>query len=109
MQPGDVVLLDFPFSDLSGSKFRPAVILADAKRGDYVACQITSKRQADASAIELQQANFTRGGLNAISFAGPAKLFTAHQSVIARHVGFLHDVVLNDIRNAVIALIRRGG
>lgn len=39
---GQVVLLPFPFSDLSRSKYRPAAILADAGRGDWVLCQITS-------------------------------------------------------------------
>jgi len=40
---GQVVLLPFPFSDLSRSKFRPALLLADAGRGDWIACQITRK------------------------------------------------------------------
>ena len=39
---GAVVLLPFPFSDLSRSKLRPAVILADAGRDDWILCQITS-------------------------------------------------------------------
>ena len=38
---GSVVLVRFPFSDLSESKLRPAVVLADAGRGDWVLCQVT--------------------------------------------------------------------
>jgi hypothetical protein len=33
---GKVILVPFPFSDLSQSKLRPAVVLADAGRGDRV-------------------------------------------------------------------------
>jgi mRNA interferase MazF len=33
----------FPFSDLSQTKLRPAVVLADAGRGDWILCQVTSK------------------------------------------------------------------
>ena len=40
---GAVVLVRFPFSDLSETKLRPAVLLADAERGDWVLCQVTSK------------------------------------------------------------------
>ncbi len=40
---GAVVLVHFPFSDLSQTKLRPAVVLADAGRSDWVLCQITSK------------------------------------------------------------------
>lgn len=44
---GEVVLVPFPFSDLSQSKVRPAVCLADAGRGDWVLCQITSNPYGD--------------------------------------------------------------
>jgi mRNA interferase MazF len=39
---GSVVLVPFPVSDLSLSKLRPAVVLADAGRGDWILCQVTS-------------------------------------------------------------------
>ena len=39
---GQVIVVPFPFSDLSAQKYRPALILADAARGDWVLCQITS-------------------------------------------------------------------
>ncbi len=42
-----VILLPFPYSDLSQQKIRPALILADAGRGDWLLCQITSNPYAD--------------------------------------------------------------
>ena len=39
---GDVVIIPFPYSDLSQSKRRPALVLAEAGRGDFLLCQITS-------------------------------------------------------------------
>ena len=50
---GSVVLVPFPFSDLSQSKLRPAVILADAGRGDWILCQVTSRSYADPRAVEI--------------------------------------------------------
>lgn len=41
---GSIVLVSFPFSDLSRSKLRPALVIAEAGRGDYILCQITSNR-----------------------------------------------------------------
>ena len=42
---GAVVLIPFPFSDLSQSKLRPAIVLADVGKGDWVLCQVTSRKQ----------------------------------------------------------------
>ena len=44
---GSVVLVRFPFSDLSSSKLRPAVVLADVDRQDWVLCQVTSNPYSD--------------------------------------------------------------
>jgi mRNA interferase MazF len=45
---GAVVLVRFPFSDLSQTKLRPAVVRADAGRGDWVLCQVTRSLTATA-------------------------------------------------------------
>jgi len=44
---GDVVVIPFPFSDLSGSKKRPALVLADLPGNDILLCQITSQQTND--------------------------------------------------------------
>ncbi|MFA6084453.1 hypothetical protein [Mucilaginibacter sp.] len=48
---GDVVVIPFPFSDLSGSKRRPALVLADLPGDDIILCQITSQQNADAAKL----------------------------------------------------------
>ena len=83
---GEVVLVRFPFSDLSQSKLRPAVCLADAGRGDWVLCQITSNAYGDSRAI----------------------WFTAHERLIAKSVGKLRDDTLGRVVDAVVALLRMG-
>ena len=74
---GSVVLVPFPFSDLSQSKARPALCLADAGRSDWVLCQITSSPYGDSAAVPLDAADFESGGLMVASFARPGKLSTA--------------------------------
>lgn len=60
---GLVVLVRFPFSDLSHTKLRPAVVLANAGRDDWILCQVTSKPWADSAAVVLEAADFERGSL----------------------------------------------
>jgi len=103
---GQVVTVRFPFSDLSQSKRRPAVVLAGAGRGDWILCQITSKSYADAQAIPLKNSDFVRGSLNLISYARPGKLFTASESLIATELGELQDATFKQIVDAVIELLR---
>ena len=105
---GQVVLLPFPFSDLSASKLRPALVLADAGRGDWLLCQITSKPFADAQAVTLESADFAHGGLQRTSYARPAKLFTAHESLMMGAAGALHPAAIGRVCDAVVALVRNG-
>lgn len=107
LKRGTVVLVRFPFSDLTGAKLRPAVVLADAGRGDYVLVQVTSQPYTDPRAVELTDASFASGGLERTSFARPGKLFTAHASLIARSVGELSATATREVLAAVIRLLQQ--
>lgn len=86
---GSVVLIPFPFSDLSQSKLRPAIVLANAGYDDWILCQITSKSYADSRAIQLNNQDFSNGSLMVISYARPSKLFTASSGLIVRKIADL--------------------
>ncbi len=106
---GAVVLVPFPFSDLSQAKLRPAVVLAEVTRGDRILCQIMSNPYGDTSAIPLDDPAFARGSLRVTSYARPGKLFTASADLIVRDVGALTADAHTRIVNAVISLLRAGG
>ena len=105
---GTVVLVRFPFSDLSGSKLRPAFVLTQAGRGDVVLCQITSQPFTDNISIEIGISDFQSGTLTRTSFARPGKLFTANQSIITRTVGEVVPGKLAEIIGSVIRLFELG-
>ncbi len=102
----EVVLVPFPFSDLSQSKVRPAVCLADAGRGDWVLCQITSNPYGDPNVVSLDVSAFASGGLLVTSFARPGKLFTAHAGLMVRTVGMLTAPIFDRVLSAVIAILK---
>lgn len=105
---GVIVLVRFPFSDLSQTKLRPAVVLADAGHGDRILCQVTSKPYGDARAIKLEDANFASGSLRVTSYARPAKLFTANRDLIVAQVATLNQESFTQIIDAVVKLFRGG-
>jgi mRNA interferase MazF len=102
---GAVVLVPFPFSDLSSSKLRPAVVLANSGKGDWVLCQITSKSYADSQAVELKDVDFSNGSLKLTSYARPGKLFTANSFLMVVQVGTLKTEAHQQIVEAVVSLL----
>ena len=105
---GAVVLVPFPFSDLSQAKLRPAIVLAGAGRGDWILCQVTSKAYGDPRAVALADADFAAGSLRAASYARPGKLFTANHSLMVAQVGSLKMSLLKRIVEAVMDILRAG-
>lgn len=105
---GSVVLVRFPFSDLTNSKLRPAVVLAGAGRGDHVLCQVTSNPYADPRAVGLDEESFASGSLQRVSYARPGKLFTANETLIAKQAGRLTEAARRAVLDAVISLLRGG-
>jgi len=103
---GQVVLVPFPFSDLSRAKMRPAVILAEAGRDDWILCQVTSNPYGDSRAIVLDEKDFKSGSLRVTSYARPGKLFTANESLMAENIGVLRKTSSRKLIVGVIALLQ---
>jgi len=103
---GTIVLVRFPFSDLSQSKLRPAVVLANAGRGDWILCQITSNPYSDPRALQLSAEDFIEGSLPVISYARPTKLFTASQDLVVSQVGRLQIQAFKRIVDAIADILR---
>lgn len=105
--PASVVVVPFPFSDLSGTKLRPAVVLAETGQGDLLLCQITSNAYIDANAVRLTSAELEQGSLQPVSFARPLKLFTANADLIAKRVAILNDRTFSAILTMTIRALQR--
>ena len=83
------------------------MVLADAGRGDWILCQVTSQPYADQSAIEITESDFASGSLKKISHVRPAKLFTANLGIITKHVGDLEATKVYEILRAVVSLFEK--
>ena len=103
---GDVVVIPFPFSDLSTSKKRPALVLAGLEGDDLILCQITSEARFDKYSIELKNTEFKQGKLNIKSMIRPNRLFTADRSLIQYKVGSLKNEKLKEAIDGLIKLFR---
>lgn len=104
---GDIVVLPFPFSDLSNSKRRPAFVLASLRLEDLILCQITSKTVKDEYAIEITESDFETGGLAKESNIRINKLFTADRSIILYKIGTLKDFKTQKIVEETINILKK--
>jgi len=100
-------VIPFPFSDLSATKLRPAVVLAATGQDDWLLCQITSRAPIDLTVVRLTNANLKEGSLNVDSFARPMKLFTANIDLIVRRVAILDNDTFKAILTVTIESLRR--
>src|SRR5438132_11515036 len=110
MNRGDVVLVDWPFSDRTGSKLRPAVVVqADYLNGmidDTVLVQITSKGHGiPGTEVTLDPAVETSSGLLHISYAFCPNLMTADQALIDQTIGTLSDAAMIEIDRCLNATL----
>ncbi|TVR02143.1 MAG: MazF family transcriptional regulator [Desulfovibrionales bacterium] len=104
--PASVVVIPFPFSDLSGAKLRPAVALTETGYDDWLLCQITSNPYSGAS-LRLTDAELSRGTLNTVSYARPMKLFTANAGLIVKRVAILKDQTFAQLLTMIIQTLQR--
>ena len=105
---GEVVVVPFPFTDLSSVKVRPALVIASLTRGDIILCQITSQSGGHPEAVPILTPDFVPGGaLSRASFVLPHRVVTAHESCVRRTVGKLVQAKLDYVRERVCAIIRQ--
>lgn len=104
---GDVVIVPFPFSDLSNSKKRPALVLANLEGDDLILSQITSQNILDSYSINIEVSDFKNGTLNKKSNVRPNKIFTADKKIVLYKIGNLSNEKINEITNKVIEIFTK--
>lgn len=84
----DIVLIRYPFSEMTGGKVRPAIILSTPHvSDDYLVVPLTSKI-SNLRAGEFVLAHWTSAGLNVPS-AVKIGIYTMHSSLILKLIGHL--------------------
>jgi len=107
LQPGSLVTISFPFTDLTAVKRRPALVLI-VQGEDLVVCGVTSKISRRRDAILLDDRGMAEGRLPARSEVRPLKLVTIHRALIHTRVGRVSDETFRRVVALLISSLRRG-
>jgi len=96
----EVVLMHYPFSNLSGSKVRPAIVVnAPHASQDVIIVPLTS-RTAQLLVGEFALADWSKAGLNVPS-AVKRGLYTVHQNLIVKSIGKLSGTDANSLETSL--------
>jgi mRNA interferase MazF len=102
---GDVVMIVFPYTDLSSSKLRPAVLMTHPDRdGDFIAAALTSQAGHDSS-LPLSNADMAAGSLKKDSYIRADKLFTFHTSIVRRNIGQVKPGIVRNTLGVLCPLL----
>ena len=103
---GDVIVIDFPFSNLVQVKRRPVLIIKIPKADDIIVNQITGKSYESSVEIPVIKKDFIRGGLKVDSYLRLDKIFSIEKSLIKYKIGSLKSEKFNGILNKIISFLK---
>lgn len=106
-KPGEVVLIPFPFSDLSGTKKRPALVLADVYDKQEIICMMLTSVQSR-SGYEHSISCWKDAGLLKPTTARIHRIFTISDRMVYRNLGKLETEEYAVILKKVLNLISNG-
>lgn len=89
---GKIVLVPFPFTDLTSAKIRPALILSkSSKKPDVIVAFISSKITSEPGTYSLNSntTNFSETGLKVASEIRLDKIATLNKAIILGELGHL--------------------
>ncbi len=106
MNRGEVALVDWPFSDLSGSKLRPAVVVQADFLNGLIDDTIYVKVQGQAygipgTEVELDPAVETLSGLSKACYASCKDFLTRDQALVHHTLGVLSDTAMRQIADCL--------
>lgn len=102
---GDIVLVPFPFSDLSNVKRRPVLILSEGECSNLITCGITSNLKNKQSSILIEKSNLSEGAVPVKSLIKVDKLFTLEKSIVIKKIGRVNKEIFDKVKKEFIKLI----
>ena len=96
---GDIVLIKFPFTDISGAKKRPALVLHNTDDNDGIVCRITS--QSKESEFDIEIKDWQASGLKLSSTIRLHKIVTLEVSLIDKKMGILSTIDMSMLKNRI--------
>ena len=103
---GDIIVIEFPFSDLKNVKRRPALVVKIPKGKDMIVAQITGSSYELSVEIAIHGSDFKQGSLKRDSFVRIDKIASIEKSLIKYKIGSLKQDKLNYIIDKICFFLK---
>lgn len=108
-EQGEIVIVPFPFSDLSSIKQRPVLVLLknsyNNNSDDIITCGITSNLKDTLCSILIDNNNLEIGNLPKQSRIKVDKLFTIEKNIVKKRIGKLNNSTMEKVRGEFNKLV----
>lgn len=103
----DMVLIPFPYSDLSSATQRPALIISNRKMDkmqDVICCLVT--RNPNINCILIRKGCFENGKLPFKSWIKPYRIFTVHKKIIKKKLCTISNSFYTEVLKEINSYLR---
>lgn len=99
---GDIILIPYPYTDLSATKTRPAVIISKstANKGNYIVVKVTSVIRNDSFSFPLTN-DILENNLIVLSEARTNEIFTVSETIVRKHISAFKPLKLRKLLEKV--------
>jgi len=94
---GEIVLIPFPYSDLTGSKKRPAIIISNSNlKGQDKICSLVTSNNPERGVL-IKRDSFKEGKLPFKSWVKPERIFTVESRIIIKRIAKVNKTFFEKI------------
>ncbi|OGI15243.1 hypothetical protein A3K63_04200 [Candidatus Micrarchaeota archaeon RBG_16_49_10] len=108
-EAGDIVLVPFPFTDLSGMKKRPALVVSNnmynRSSEDFIICSITSNLQNREHSVLISSSDLESGFIPKTSIVKVNNIHNFKQGLALKKIGRVKKKVLKEVKEKLFELM----
>jgi mRNA interferase MazF len=104
----DIILIEYPFSDMEGSKIRPALVISNdvcnSASSDFIALPLTSIIKDEPYSIIITSKDLYFGNLDKPSRIRANKMLCLEKNLVLGRIGILREEVFEEVRDSVVSV-----
>lgn len=109
MRQGDIVIIDFPFTDFSEFKERPALVVSntDVPSPDFIFCEVTSRNRESKLDVTLSSNDLKKGRLPKTSYVRLFRVAVFHKDLVKKVVARVSDKKMKEVYEKIKLLFEK--